>query len=398
LAAPPFIAGPTLQEQLGQLSPQGMETILLIGPPRRKKDKFVGIAIRRKFRRMEVTPGSLPADRIQLLDQTLDDASIAQLVERINVMAERPNAPLAPDGRLWLHMSNLEAQLENATSRAQVLKLLERLRDTRSSKVAKVIIVTTSVDPIANFEEVFGTERKGIYDDVVPEIGLSRSSLLLSLFRRCYLPIKCERSAVERWEHWLEYQPARWKKTLDCEAATFEPLMHIAREMRGCTWTRGGPSLDELADVFAARAQATYQLLWTSCTRSEKLVLIQLAQEGLVNPKSYHVVSRLILKGLVVSKPGLSVFNYTFRQFLREIERDQVVNEWERMEGTGLWVTAGRLVGSSLLAGGMFFLLTQDLSVQTLLPVVSGTGLFGLPIVRDLLARFAGRSSDARAA
>ncbi len=57
-------------------------------------------------------------------------------------------------------------------------------------------------------------------------------------------------------------------------------------------------------------------------------------------------------------------------------------------------MTAGRLVGSSLLAGGLFFLLTQDLSVQSLLPIISGTGVFGLPIVRELLARFSGGSSS----
>jgi hypothetical protein len=59
-----------------------------------------------------------------------------------------------------------------------------------------------------------------------------------------------------------------------------------------------------------------------------------------------------------------------------------------------VWVTAGRLIGSSMIAGGVFFLLTQDMSVQSLLPILSGTGVFGLPIVRDLLSRFTGRAVD----
>jgi hypothetical protein len=96
--------------------------------------------------------------------------------------------------------------------------------------------------------------------------------------------------------------------------------------------------------------------------------------------------------------PGLTVFNYTFRRFLRGIERDRVVREWERMEGTGLWVSAGRLVGSSMLLGGVFFLLTQGWSVQTILPIVSGTSLFGVPVVRDLLAKVAVGPDKARAA
>ena len=44
-------------------------------------------------------------------------------------------------------------------------------------------------------------------------------------------------------------------------------------------------------------------------------------------------------------------------------------------------------MGSIMIAGGIFFLLTQGLSVNTLLPIVSGTGMFGIPIVKDLLGR-----------
>jgi hypothetical protein len=389
LIVPSFLAGPTLAHQISHVLSGGAKEILLVGPPRTRKDEAVIKAVRR-------ATGKAPAERIRLLDKELTNDYIESEVARINLLASENNgARLAPDGRLWIHISNLESQLMNATSRTQVLKLLEQLREGRDDLPQKVLVVTTSVDPIANFEEVFDTERKGVYDDVIPEVGLSRSSLILSRFLRCYVPILCDKSADKRWQKWLNYRPEDWKDTLALEAEGYEPLLEIAAELARCEWTDGHPSLDELARAFTARAQATYQLLWTSCTRSEKLVLIQLAQEGLVNPKCHDVVARLMAKGMVVSKPGLTVFNYTFRQFLRGIERDQVVTEWERVEGTGLWVTAGRLVGSGLLAGGLFFLLTQDLSVQSLLPIISGTGVFGLPIVRELMAYFSSRSSDA---
>jgi len=99
------------------------------------------------------------------------------------------------------------------------------------------------------------------------------------------------------------------------------------------------------------------------------------------------ILNVLVAKGLITERPAPTIFNYTFRAFLREIERDQVVHEWERMEGSGLWVVAGRLIASTLVAGGLFYLLTQDFSVQTLLPIISGSGFFGVPLIRDLLAR-----------
>ena len=84
----------------------------------------------------------------------------------------------------------------------------------------------------------------------------------------------------------------------------------------------------------------------------------------------------------------------SFRSFMRHIERDHVVERWEREDGNGLWVVAGRLIGSSLIAGGLFFLVTQDFSFDSLLPVVSGTGVFGAPAVRALIARVTARGAD----
>jgi hypothetical protein len=135
-------------------------------------------------------------------------------------------------------------------------------------------------------------------------------------------------------------------------------------------------------------------MLWTSCARSEKLVLIQLAQEGFVTTQSADVVAPLIAKGIIVERPTPAIFNRTFRDFLLNIERDDVVQRWERGEGHGLWVVAGRLIGSSVILGLIFFLLTQDVSVQSLLPVVSGTGLFGIPLVRAILARLSGKTVE----
>ena len=386
LTVPTFLRAPTLDDTLDGLPETGTEVVLLIGPPRTRKDQAVHDYL------CHVDELRTP-DRIRLLDKDPTEALIAKEIARIEKLVADDKAPIGPDGRVWLHVSNLEAQLATVASRSFALKLLERMTDQSTTPGERVVIVTSSVDPIANFQEVFADERQGTYTDVVPEVELSRSSLLLSRFRRCYLPTNCELTAEDRWHHWLNYQPDQWPTTIRLEAEGYEPLGEILNEITSTPWPIGGPSLDELSRTFMARAEAVYQLLWTSCTRSEKLVLIQLAQEGMVNPKCYEVVARLISKGLVVTTPGLSVFNFTFRRFLRGIERNQIVTEWEHMEGTGLWVTAGRLVGSSMILGGLFFFLTQDFPVQSLLPIVSGTGLFSLPLVRDLVSRLAGGRS-----
>src|SRR5262249_29706090 len=127
---------------------------------------------------------------------------------------------------------NFESQLVTVNTRKFVLKLLEKLLDRGGTPANRMLIVTTSVDPIANFQEVFDDERQGTYTNVVPEVELSQTSLLLSRFRRCYRPALCEVSSRQRWNNWLNYEPADWEDTITLEANKYEPLSEIANEIR----------------------------------------------------------------------------------------------------------------------------------------------------------------------
>jgi hypothetical protein len=271
-----------------------------------------------------------------------------------------------------------------------VLTLLERLMDRDPGEPARVIVVTTTIDPIAHFQEIFTKEREDFYDDRIPEVQLSRSSLVLSRFRRCYMPISARPGA----DPWWNYDASQWRQTLNWEAADYPPLQEVARTIEQSLASRDQVSRAELARTFRSQALAPYDLLWESCTRSEKIVLVQLATEGFVTPRNREVVWGLINKGLIVERPRPTIFNNSFRLFLRHIERDEVVEQWEREDGNGLWVVAGRLIGSSLIAGGLFFLMTQDFTFDSLLPVVSGTGAVGAPLLRAILARVTARGAE----
>jgi hypothetical protein len=306
-----------------------------------------------------------------------------------------------------LHLSNLESHLATVEARAQVLKLFEKLMDQTRGGPPRVLVVTSSVDPVANFREIFEQERTHIYQDSVPEVELSQCALVLSRFRRCYLPLeKPETKASEKppeptpevWTSWKSYDPKHWEVTATAEFEKCEPLTPVLEELR-LMWhgKEDYVGRETLARTIQFKARGYYELLWTSCTRAEKLALVQLAQEGFVNPKSRDVVAQLILKGLVIEQPKPAVFNYTFREFLRGCERNSVVHDWEQMEGTGVWFVSGRLIAGGLILGGVFYLLTQDFSFQSLLPIISGTGVFGIPIVRDLVARFSGKTPSATA-
>jgi hypothetical protein len=287
--------------------------------------------------------------------------------------------------------------------RRLVLKLLDKLLISHDDH-PRAVVVTTSVDPIAHFQELFSEERDGIYTDDAPEVSLSRAALLLSRFERWYVPLATLDSTRCRhaWDSWWRYKAKNWPEAMKVEFEGIGPLVQVAGEVTAAFAGEIGEEkvpvpFAKLVREVRRRANAYYELLWTSCTRKEKLVLIQLAQEGFVTAQSWDVVAALVAKGLIVERPVPTIFNHTFRDFLLDIERSGVVQEWERMEGNGLWQVSGRLIGASLLAGGMFYLLTQDFSVQSLLPIVSGTGMFGAPLFRTIVAKVSGKSLGATA-
>jgi hypothetical protein len=366
--------------------------VLLIGPARTEKDE----AVRRV---VTAATGAPPIERIRLLDdkQTVDDEYLDTEAARVAVAIDERARSVGSAQPFWIHVSNLETQLVDEASRTRILRVLGRLVQSPPGQ-RRCLVVTSNVDPIEHFEEIFLEERKGIYVNPVPEVALNRSVLILSYFRRCYMPISNHEGRRERcqdaWDSWWRYHPARWREAMRAEVEGFLPLEHVREELE-LTWAhRTEVPFDELLRTIRARATAYYELLWTNCTRSEKLVLIQLAQEGFVTTQSTDVVAPLIAKGIIVERPTPAIFNRTFRDFLVGIERNDVIQEWERGEGHGLWLVSGRLIGSSLIAGVLFFLLTQDVSVQSLLPVISGTGLFGIPLVRAIFARLSGKTTE----
>src|SRR5689334_10112182 len=157
-AAPAVVlSSRTLEDQLTLLPATGTEAMLLIGPPRTRKDASVRDEIEKR-----TTESNKPLDRIRLLDLELSEQAVQAETTRIDA-AVTGRRVLGSDGRVWLHVANLESQLVTADTRKFVLKLLDKLLDRSGTPADRVLIVTTSVDPIANFQEVFDDERQGTY-------------------------------------------------------------------------------------------------------------------------------------------------------------------------------------------------------------------------------------------
>ena len=130
-----------------------------------------------------------------------------------------------------------------------------------------------------------------------------------------------------------------------------------------------------------------YRALLSTCSRA-KLVLVQLAQEGLVNPNSRYVVSELMRDGLVVRRNGMiAVRDTALCQFLKSAVPQRTIARWER-HGASVHSTVARtslLIAGACLTG--FLLYTQGAIFQTWVTYASGLAA-SLPVFLRLFEMF----------
>ena len=168
----------------------------------------------------------------------------------------------------------------------------------------------------------------------------------------------------------------RWEAALLFEEAGHdEALRRIAGDL--LELVDGPMRIEDLAreqilEEFGDRAEKHYRSLWNRCSRDERLVLEQLAEEGLINEKSRRVVRRLMARGFVVRDPNLRVMNETFRRFVVSsgvrqqvvaIERSAAPSSWDRFRGP-FFATLG--------VGLVFFLATQQKAFESAIATVTG--------------------------
>ena len=143
-------------------------------------------------------------------------------------------------------------------------------------------------------------------------------------------------------------------------------------------------------------ARPYYQAIWGATTEDEKVVLGQLATEGLVNPANRAVVLGLMYRGLIVRGPELQLMNDSFAEFIRGTVRPSRLLAWESEESTNLWTILRWLLPLPLLLLGGFLFITQPEAVSGIIGLVLAAASV-LPTVSNLFSYFERRSAQTEA-
>ena len=360
-------------------APAAMQSdVLLLGLPLARKDE----AVRQWL-------GHAPP-RVNLYAAHLSESWLAETITRVQreltaspalaaqAAAGGTTTQLAPtvSRTRWVHISNLEAKLSEPRDRQIVAGLVENLIAMNIGGARPRLIVTSTIDPVFHFDSVLTDERKKIYEHPLAEPELQRISRLLYNFRKAQAPGPAD-------------QPPEWATRDDAGAAVYEECRHhqallaVGEEVASSAALT--PRHEALLARIAERAQALYKLFWACCARSEKLLLIQLAQTGLVNPLCLDTLQALVRKGLILPGSRPRIMNETFLRFLTAAEAPATVHQWESEAGESSWPVIRNVVLVLIAAGLVVVAMTQREAMQTVTAVLTGVGT-----VMAVLFRLAG--------
>ena len=161
----------------------------------------------------------------------------------------------------------------------------------------------------------------------------------------------------------------RWRKAIEMLESEAEKLRNEADQLHRTAETR--KEMERAQNLFqlmttnhiiakvGTQARLHYRYLWSTCTTDEKLVLVQLAKNGLVNPKYFGWVMDLMNRGLVVRDPKLRVMNESFARFIRQETQRSEILKWQEEGGTSAWSVFKWILPAPLVLVAALLFITQ---------------------------------------
>ena len=155
-------------------------------------------------------------------------------------------------------------------------------------------------------------------------------------------------------------------------------------------------SKDTIASEILERADPYYRLIWRECSKEQKFVLSQLAEDGLLNPNNRRTIRQLVRRGLITNDPQFRIVNESLRRFLRSATTPRLKQEWLQESRRSGWGKMHGAFFTTMTLLGVFLLATQSELGQSAAAYVA-TALGALGTLRKLSDTVRGRGSAEKA-
>jgi hypothetical protein len=163
-------------------------------------------------------------------------------------------------------------------------------------------------------------------------------------------------------------------------------------------WSDSGkyPTRRAVVDLILRQVRPYYLSKWQACSPEEKLLLIQLVEEGYANPKQDEVVRRLLQAQLLRFDPVLRPMNQSFALFVAANTEPEEVRKQEHAQRGLRWSLVRTLLVAALLLIMVFLALTQRDVVEIWIAYLgtAGAGTIGVLKLLSLLSKSNAPKSD----
>jgi hypothetical protein len=272
----------------------------------------------------------------------------------------------SPDKGTILVLRHVESRIENVEWREALLFLLR-------SPTAGCIVLDSEIDPLHFLLSRVRETENALGQDAGTQKELQTSYRALQEELASW-------SMALRWVRKIRYilpAPPPIHATTNAvrlarECSCTEPLMEIGKRIGKPENNIEDYRWEEVVGFVLDAAEPYYRSVWALCSHEERLVLIQLAQEGLVNPKQIEIVKRLARRRLVNVDPRFCIMNDSFRCFVRTVESHDYVSDLERAPANSAWARLGTpLYALAAVVIAILLFTAQDM-FTSIIAVVTG--------------------------
>ncbi len=116
-----------------------------------------------------------------------------------------------------------------------------------------------------------------------------------------------------------------------------------------------------------------YNHIWNNLSRMEKLILFDLADDGMLNTKNKYLINRLKMKGLVTIKPYPKIFTPSFKYFLKfSINPEETKQIENKVSKNGQWRNTKYLILLILIPLAALVFISQGTSIEKIIGIFTG--------------------------
>ncbi|HEX6226884.1 MAG TPA: DUF5336 domain-containing protein, partial [Chryseolinea sp.] len=247
----------------------------------------------------------------------------------------------------------------------------------------KKIVILSTIHP-SQFLECYESDAK----------LKERWNTIFSHFYNIYYPLQKERltkAAImkeykidgKKWtrnEHYYEFIERECSHGLFLQ--NLKPAIYSLVDIAN----KNNLTIEELSDKVKSLSYTYYTSIWASCSKDERFLIYDLAEDGLVNVKNDESIIQLIYKGIFIQRRTLSIMNRSFRNFvISNVNPAEVLEMRKETLSYGTWSRLKGPILFILIIAVLFLLYTQKGFSDQVMAFLTSIAA-GIPLIIKLLA------------